>query len=116
MITIDGNTVKQPNADGGLLEDYQNYEDTQVSINGSKQRIRAGQKKYVMLKWKRCSIAEYQQLNTLLNSGNEVDYVNTESNKTGGSFTFTGLPTMQSTPYWRGASYMVDVEARIDEV
>lgn len=116
MITIDGNTIKQPNADGGLVEEYDNYETTQVAINGSKQRTRAGQKKYVVLKWKRCSIAEYQQLNTLLNSGAEVLYLNDTSNKPGGTFTFTGLPTFKSGDYWRGASYMVDCEARIEEV
>lgn len=116
MITIDGNTIKQPNADGGLLEDYQNYEETQVAINGGKQRIRAGQKKYAKIKWTKCSQAEYQQLNTLLNSGSEVDYDNDASNKSGGSFTFTGLPTFSSSAYWRGASYLVDCEALIEEV
>lgn len=116
MITIDGNTIKQPNADDGLLEDYQNYETTQVAINGGKQRVRAGQKKFARIKWSRCSIAEYQQLNTLLNSGSEVDYVNDTSNKPSGTFAFTGLPTFTSSPYWRGASYMVDCEALIEEV
>lgn len=116
MITIDGNTIKQPNAEGGLLEDYQNYETTQVAINGSKQRVRAGQKKFAVIKWQRCSIAEYQALNTLLNAGSEVDYVNDTSNKSGGTFSFTGLPTFNSSEYWRGGSYMVDCEARIEEV
>jgi len=115
-LTIDATEIKQPNAEGGLLEEYQNYEDTQTSINGSKQRIRAGQKKFAVIKWKRCSIAEYQALNTLLNSGAAVDYSNDQSNKTGGEFAFTGLPTFSSTPYWRGQSYLVDCEATIEEV
>lgn len=116
MITIDAETIKQPNADGGVYEDYQNYETTQVAINGGKQRVRAGQKKFAVLKWRGCTIAEYQQLNTLLNSGAEVDYDNTASNKPGGFFTFTGLPTFTSSEYWRGGSLLVDCEARIDEV
>lgn len=115
-VTIDATAIKQPNAEGGLLEDYQNYEETQVAINGGKQRIRSGQKKYAVLKWKRCSVAEYQQLNALLNSGSEVDYENDTSNKDGGSFAFTGLPTFSSSAYWRGASYLVDCEATIEEV
>lgn len=115
-ITIDGNTIKQPNAEGGLLEDYQNYEETQVAINGGKQRIRSGQKKYARLKWTKCSVEQYQQLNTLLNSGNEVDYANDQSNKPGGNFAFTGLPTFSSSEYWRGQSYLVDCEALIEEV
>lgn len=116
MITIDATTIKQPNAEGGLVEEYQNYETTQVAIDGSKQRVRAGQKKYAVLRWKRCSIAEYQALNTLLNAGSEVDYVNDTSNKTSGTFSFTGLPTFNSSEYWRGGSYLVDCEARIEEV
>jgi len=116
MITIDATEIKQPNADGGLVEEYQNYENTQVAINGGKQRIRAGQKKYVKIKWTRCSIAEYQALNTLLNSGAAVTYLNNTSNKPGGNFTFTGLPTFESNSYERGASYMVDCQAMIEEI
>lgn len=116
MITIDAETIKQPNAEGGLLEDFVNYETTQVAINGGKQRTRAGQKKIVKIAWTRCSIAEYQQLNTLLNSGAAVDYVNDASNKAGGAFSFTGLPTFNSSAYWRGGSYMVDCDATIEEV
>lgn len=118
MITIDAETIKQPNADGGLIEDYINYETTQVAINGGKQRTRSGQKKRVQLKWTKCSVAEYQNLLTLLNSGDAVDYVNDDfTNKPGGTFSFTGLPTFDaSQPYWRGNSKLVDCSAVIEEV
>lgn len=115
MITINATTIKQPNADGGLVEEYRNYETTQVSINGGKQRTRAGQKKYVKLAWKGCSVAEYQQLASLLNSGAAVVYSNDETNKPGGVFSFTGLPTFESSDYWRGQSYLVDCSAVIEE-
>lgn len=116
MITINATTIKQPNAESGLLEEYANYENTQVAINGGKQRTRAGQKKYARIQWTRCSIAEYQLLDSLLNTGAAVAYVNDTSNKSGGLFSFTGLPTFSSKPYWRGASYMVDCEALVEEV
>jgi hypothetical protein len=118
MITIDSETIKQPNADGGLIEDYVNYETTLTAINGGKQRTRAGRKKRVAMKWRRCSVAEYQQLLTLLDSGNAVDYENDDfTNKPGGIFSFTGLPTFEaSEPYERGGSKLVDCSVVIEEV
>lgn len=117
MITIDATSIKQPDADG-LIEDYVNYETTQVAINGGKQRTRAGQKKRAQLKWTGVSVADYQTLLTLLNSGDAVDYLNDEfTNKPGGEFAFTGLPTFDaSNPYWRGSSMLVDCSATIEEV
>jgi hypothetical protein len=114
-IQINSTSIKQPNADG-LIEEYANYETTQVAINGGKQRTRAGQKKYATLNWNGCNIAEYQQLNTLLNSGAAVLYYNDTTNKPTGIFTFTGLPTFKSNSYWRGASLLVDCSVTIEEV
>lgn len=117
MITINSTAIKQPNADGGLVEDYVNYETTLVAINGGKQRTRAGQKKLVKMKWTKCSVAEYQQLNSLLNSGAAVAYSNDNfTNKSGGVFAFTGLAVFNSNEYWRGGSKLVDCQATIEEV
>lgn len=116
MITINSVTIKQPNADGGLVEDYANYENTQVAINGGKQRIRAGRKKRVKLEWTKVSVAEYQVLLGLLDSGAAVAYSNNTTNKVGGVFAFTGLPTFTSDTYLRGGSYLVDCAAVIEEV
>lgn len=118
MITIDATTIKQPNADGGLIEDYVNYETTQVAINGGKQRTRAGRKKRAQLAWRGCSVDEYQTLLNLLDSGTAVAYVNNDfTNKPGAEFSFTGLPTFDGgQPYWRGGSKLVDASAVIEEV
>lgn len=118
MITINTDEIKQPNADGGLIEDYVNYETTQVAINGGKQRVRSGRKKRAQLKWTGCSVDEYQQLLDLLDSGDAVDYANDDfTNKPGGTFEFTGLPTFDGgQPYWRGGSKLVDCSAVIEEV
>lgn len=117
MITIDATSIKQPDADG-LIEDYVNYETTQVAINGGKQRTRAGRKKRAQLKWTGVNPTDYQNLIDLLDSGDAVDYLNDEfTNKVGGEFTFTGLPTFNaSNPYWRGSSMLVDCSAVIEEI
>lgn len=116
-VTINSTAIKQPTADGGLIEDYVNYETTLVAINGGKQRTRSGQKKRATLKWTKVSITDYQQLNTLLNSGAAVAYSNDFTNKPGGIFTFTGLPTFDaSQPYSVGTDKFVDCSAVIEEV
>lgn len=118
MITINATAIKQPNADGGLVEDYVNYETTQTAINGGKQRTRAGRKKMAKLQWRGCTPTEYQTLLSLLDSGAAVAYVNDDfTNKPGGIFSFTGLPTFDGgQPYWRGGSKLVDCSAVIEEV
>lgn len=117
MITINGTAIKQPVANGGLTEDYVNYETTLVAINGGKQRTRAGQKKRVQLKWTKVNITDYQALNTLLNSGAAVVYANDFTNKPGGVFNFTGLATFDAgNPYSVGIDKFVDCNAVIEEV
>ena len=115
-LTINAVAIKLPDADG-LIEDYQNYETTLTAINGGKQRTRAGRKKRAQLKWTRVSITDYQQLLSLLDSGAAVAYANDFTNKPGGTFNFTGLPTFNaSTPYSVGTSKLVDCSAVIEEV
>lgn len=115
-LTINATAIKLPDADG-LIEDYINYETTLTAINGGKQRTRAGQKKRAQLKWTRLSIADYQALLALLNTGAAVAYANDFTNKPGGVFNFTGLPTFNaSTPYSVGTSKLVDATAVIEEV
>lgn len=115
MITINGTAIKQPVATG-LTEDYVNYETTLVAIDGGKQRTRAGQKKRAQLKWTKVSITDYQALNTLLNSGVAVVYANDFTNKPGGIFSFTGLPSFDaSNPYSVGINKFVDCSATIEE-
>lgn len=117
MITINATAIKQPVNDGGLLEDYVNYETTQVAINGGKQRTRAGKKKRAQLKWVKCTVAEYQNLQTLLDAGSAVVYNNDAfTNKAGGFFTFTGLAVFSSNEYFIGGSKLVDCTAVIEEV
>lgn len=117
MITINGTAIKQPAADGGLQEDYVNYETTQVAINGGKQRTRAGKKKRVQMKWPKCSVAEYQLLQSLLDAGSAVVYNNDAyTNKAGGIFSFTGLAVFSSNEYLQGGSKLVDCSAVIEEV
>ena len=115
-LTINGTPIKLPDADG-LIEDYINYETTLTAINGGKQRTRAGKKKRAQLKWTRLSVADYQALLTLLDSGAAVAYANDFTNKPGGTFNFTGLPTFSaSQPYSKGTSKLVDANAVIEEV
>jgi len=115
-LTINATAIKLPDADG-LVEDYVNYETTLVAINGGKQRTRAGQKKRAQLKWTRLSIADYQALLALLNTGAAVAYANDFTNKPGGTFNFTGLPTFNaSTPYSVGTSKLVDANCVIEEI
>ena len=54
----------------------------------------------------------------LLDTGAAVTYYNDFiTNKTGGVFNFTGLPTFNaSQPYSRGTSKLVDASAVIEEV
>lgn len=116
-VTINSTAIKQPIADGGLIEDYVNYETTLTAINGGKQRTRAGQKKRAQLKWTKVSVADYQQLEALLNSGAAVAYSNDFTNKPGGIFAFTGLPTFDAgNPYSVGIDKYVDCSALIEEV
>lgn len=117
MITINGTAIKQPVAAGGLTEDYVNYETTLTAINGGKQRTRAGRKKRAKLVWKKVSIADYQLLLSLLDSGAAVAYANDFTNKPGGVFNFTGLPTFDAgNPYSVGIDKFVDCSAVIEEV
>lgn len=115
--TINSTVIKLPDADG-LIEDYINYETALTAINGGKQRTRAGRKKRAQLKWTRLSVADYQALLALLDTGAAVVYYNDFiTNKPGGIFSFTGLPTFNaSQPYSVGTSKLVDATAVIEEV
>lgn len=113
MITINSITIKQPSS---LAESDIQIQTDNESIDGSLQRNRLGQKKSVSMSWQYLTPAEFQTLVGYFSSGNEVIYNNTESNRSGGSYGFTGLPNYKEGEYLRGGSKLVTLDVTIREV
>lgn len=114
MITIDTIEIKQPSPP--LNEADIQIQTDKEAIDGSLQRDRLGAKKSVTMSWDWLTPTEYQELLGLFSSGDAVDYKNTQSNRAGGTYEFTGLPTFREGDYLRGSSLWRGLEVTIREV
>ena len=114
MISINGDsTIKQPT---DVNENPDAIQTDQMSIAGNMQRNRLGKKNRVVLTWPYLKPAEYQALIAYFDSGNSIVYNNDNSNRAGGTLTFTGLPEYDQGNYYRGQTFMVPLTVTIREV
>lgn len=111
-VTLNASTVPQPS---GLSEGTVQIKTDKKAIDGSQQRNRLGQKKFAILKWDKLIPADYQTLLALVETGASVAYSNNTSNRSGGTFAFTGLTDYKEGDYIRGGTLVRGFEMTITE-
>jgi len=62
------------------------------AIDGTMQRSRFPDKKKAVLSFSHISAADYQAIKAMVDSGNEIAYINTNSIVPGGVLSFSGIP------------------------
>jgi hypothetical protein len=88
-----------------------------TAVDGSMQRNYINQKWSVTMGFTYLTPAQVQLFNTLFLSGTPVTYLNTSSNQnSGGSLTFSGLPTFTFGKYFNGAGLLVPYQVTIRQV
>lgn len=105
-------TVPQPTT---LKEELVQIQSENMSISGSVQRNRVGQKKQSTMTYEDLSPSQYQSLISKFTTGSGVVYYNDQSNYAGGIFTFSGLPYFEEAEYVPGASLYRPFTVRIRE-
>lgn len=114
LINSNGSTP-QP-ANDGLKEERIQVQHDNAAIDLSMQRDRTGEKKQATLNWNNLNATDYQLLIGFFTAGTTVTYSNSASDYTGGTFSFTGLPTFTEYPYVPGISLLRPLTAVIREV
>jgi hypothetical protein len=113
MIQLNGTTVLQPTM---LTEEYLQIQTDQTAVDGSMQRNRMGQKKQATLQWTMMTSSDYQVVTALFSTGSGISYYNDQSNKPGGVFTFSGLPSYVDSQYTQGGSLLTNLQLKIREI
>lgn len=111
-VTIAGTTVPTPNR---LNEFEVQIQHDNEAIDGSVQRSRIGSKKLADMAWDALRPADYQTILGLITTGAAVAYSNNQSNRAGGVFSFTGLPTFEEGEYIKGGTLFRSMNLQIRE-
>ncbi len=112
-VWLSGNSnVPQPQT---LMEELVQIQSENMSINGSMQRNKIGQKKQATLSYDMLSPSDYQTLITQFTTGSGLYYLNDLSNYTGGTFAFSGLAYFTEGQYVAGSSLYRPFSVRIRE-
>lgn len=91
-------------------EDPEQIKTDTDTINGSRQRARFPDKYAVKLTKAWMTTAEYQAIKAMVDSGNTIRYINTQSSVgVGGTLDFYGIPDLDIDDYKLGAVNMVPV-------
>jgi hypothetical protein len=79
-------------------------------------RNRLGQKKACDMTFAILQPSDYQTLISNFTTGSGVIYLNDQSDYSGGSFTFNGLPTFQESEYVQGGSLYRAFQVTLREI
>ena len=99
-----------------LKENLIQIQTDQMSINGGMTRNRIGQKKQSDLTFAILQPSDYQVLVAAFTSGATVAYLNDQSDYSGSTFSFIGLPTFQESEYVQGGSLYRAFQVTIREI
>lgn len=99
-----------------LIEELLQIQSENMSIGGAMQRNKIAQKKQSSMEFWQCSPVQYQSLVAAFTTGSGVVYNNDQSDYSGGTFGFNGLPFFVEGQYVRGASLLRDFKVRIREI
>ncbi len=113
-ITLNGITIAQPSANGGVKEELNQIFHQRMLVNGRLVRRFFGIKKQAALSWDALIPSDYQTLINLFTSGSAIVYANPNSGY--GTFTFTGLPMHAEDVYLPGATLLRKLTVQIQEV
>ena len=113
MITLNGN--QPPQQPTGLNENPETIKTDTHSINGSRQRNQSDSKKRAVLAYDFALPATVQFYQALFDAAGPVAYFNDQSNKAGGTHTFTGIIDYDEGDYERGGSLGVSLTVTLRE-
>lgn len=113
MITFNGN--QPPQQPTGLNENPETIKTDTHSINGGRQRNQAPSKKRAVLSYSFATPATLQFYQALYDAAAPAAYVNDQSNKSGGSLSFTGIVDYDEDSYERGGTLGVALTVTIRE-
>lgn len=108
LITLNGNSSLQPSA---LTETYKHIYKDRTTITGKSRRIWLAQKREVTMKFEAITQTQYDLLNSMIQSGSSIAYVNTTN-----TWNFSGFATQAADEYMRGASLLRNVTLVILEI
>lgn len=112
-IYLNGQYIQQPSQ---LQETPIPIQTDTTAMDGSMQRNYRGMKYNVQMQFKDISVSGYQQIMGIINTGNYISYNNTLSAQTGGSLTFSGLPSFKTAPYESGASLYQQLDVSVRQI
>lgn len=87
-----------------------------TALDGSMQRNNLNTKYQSTCTYSNLAPSDYQTLIAVINNGGTVSYSNTLSDYSGGSLSFTSLPTFKENEYQPGASLWRDITVVLREV
>jgi hypothetical protein len=114
MITLDSNPIPQQPSE--LNENPEQIKTDTHAIDGTRQRNQHPSKKRSVFRIRNAKPATYQFIKALYDAAAPVDYVNDESNVSGGTLEFTGIIDFNEDDFIRGGSLMVPLTVTIREV
>ena len=113
MITFNGLTP--PQQPTGLNENPEAIKTDTHSIDGSRQRNQADSKKRAVCTYTFATPATVQFFQALYDAASPVVYLNDQSNKYGGTHTFTGIIDYDEGDYERGGTLGVSLTISLRE-
>lgn len=113
MITIEGNSIKDPTS---YNDNYDQFFADSISLGLKRQRNRRGKLKFAEMGWDLLTPDEINALLALFIDGDQVDFVNTASSF--GTFSFTGRPDLpiEIGDYEPGGTYLRPLRIVLREV